>query len=153
AIKNVRDTILAAFNTARALTTDQKAYIDKIDRLQKSEWIMELQRIVALLGRATFTTTPNLILPINGILPQTLIISGRGRRKEGGTTVSKFAGHLITTVEHCGGKISSNDHDPRRNTLNEIIRILQPHFRKGVVRPISAATFRRIKREMRAKQK
>jgi hypothetical protein len=52
-------------------------------------------------------------------------------------------------IESCGGKLPSVDHDPDSSTINKILKILQPHFPKGDLRPVSASTFRRAKREIK----
>jgi hypothetical protein len=60
-----------------------------------------------------------------------------------------IARKLIVMIESYGGKLPSVDHDPDSSTINKIIKVLQPHFPRGDLRPVSTSTFRRAKREIK----
>lgn len=53
---------------------------------------------------------------------------------------------LSGIVKRFGGSLPSNDHSPDGVTLNKIIALLQPHFRKRDLRTVSASTFRRYRK-------
>jgi hypothetical protein len=138
ALENARRKLLSAYNAARALTPAQRKCADAVG--QPSDWVEKLEIMTWGLASAT-------CVPIPSSAPS------RPGRPKGRTSEGMIVRELIGMIESCGGKLPSVDHDPGSIAINKVIKILQPHFPPGDLRPISASTFRRAKKEVKAQRK
>jgi hypothetical protein len=142
ALETLRKKLIAANNAARALTPPQALCI--LCAGHSHEWFSELERLTVVLANATLG---RYVPPARYVHPGAAVTK-RGRPK-GSVKGRRPARDLLEVVESCGGRLPSKDDDPNGVTINKIIRILQPHFPKGTLRPISPSTFRRGQKDRR----
>jgi len=138
AVEDLRGKVLSACNAAHALSPNAILYVTLASH--PYGLLARLKELVFALNYAT-EAPGEYEYDANEPKKGRGRPAGRGREAEG-------AAKLVWLVEGHRGHLPSIDHDPDGSTINKIIKILQPHFPKGDLRPISAATFRRIKREI-----
>jgi hypothetical protein len=149
AIEALRKKLIAANNAASGLTPNQAMCILFATHRDPHEWFSELERLTVGLAGATLV---RYVPPRARWAHRDGAVTKRGRPK-GTVRGRRLARDLLEMVESCGGRLPSADDDPNGSTINKVIRILQPHFPKGSLRPISPATFRRVQKEIRVGRK